>query len=185
MGLLEKIESLLGGRKKDFNILVIGLDNSGKSTILNNLKTKDTKVATINPTVGFNQEKINFQSVNFNFFDMSGQSRYRSLWEHYYKESNAIIFVIDSSDRMRFVVSNEELADVVNHAEIKNKDIPLLILANKKDVKGAASENEIKNELEINRIKGRNCKVYSTNGLSGEGINEALEWLASEMKNLA
>lgn len=32
---------------------------------------------------------------------MSGAGRYRSLWEHHFKSCHGIVFVIDSSDRMR------------------------------------------------------------------------------------
>lgn len=182
MGLLDKLESFLGGKKKEFNILVIGLDNSGKSTLLNNLKPNDKKEININPTVGFNSEKINFKTLNLNFFDMSGQGRYRNLWEHYYRESDAIVFVIDSSDRMRLVVANEELNDVLNHSEIKDKNIPLLIIANKKDIKGALGENSLRNELEINGIRGKKFEIFATDGLTGQGVDEAFEWLENELK---
>lgn len=32
---------------------------------------------------------------------MSGAGRYRNLWEHHFKSCQGIVFVIDSSDRMR------------------------------------------------------------------------------------
>lgn len=41
------------------------------------------------------------QGVFFTAFDMSGATRYRSLWEHQFKSCQGIVFVIDSSDRMR------------------------------------------------------------------------------------
>lgn len=182
MGLLDKLESFLGGKKKEFNILVIGLDNSGKSTVLNNLKPNDKKELNINATVGFNLEKIIYKTLHLSFFDMSGFSRYRSLWEHHYREADAIVFVIDSSDRMRFIVSNEELNDVLNHSEIKDKNIPLLIIANKNDVKGALGENSLRNELEINGIRGKKFEIFATNGLTGQGVDEAFEWLVNELK---
>ena len=40
---------------------------------------------------------------------MSGQGKYRSLWEKYYDEAEAIIFVIDASDTLRFGVVKNEL----------------------------------------------------------------------------
>ena len=40
---------------------------------------------------------------------MSGQGRYRTLWEKYYAQSEAIIFVIDSADDLRFAVAQNEL----------------------------------------------------------------------------
>ena len=62
--------------------------------------------------------------MGFTAFDMSGQGRYRNLWEHYYRDCQVetittdlylsafhqgIIFVVDSSDRLRMVVAKDEL----------------------------------------------------------------------------
>ena len=41
------------------------------------------------------------QGVSFTAYDMAGVGRYRNLWEHHFKTCNGIVFVIDSSDRMR------------------------------------------------------------------------------------
>lgn len=62
---------------------------------------------------------------------MSGQGRYRNLWEHYYSEVQAIIFVIDSTDRFRMVVAKEELAALLAHENIVKARIPILFYANK------------------------------------------------------
>lgn len=40
-------------------------------------------------------------ALTFTVFDMSGAGRYRTLWEQYYAEAEAIIFVIDSADKLR------------------------------------------------------------------------------------
>jgi ADP-ribosylation factor-like protein 6 len=53
----------------------------------------------VTPTVGFQVEAFSKNNLNFTIFDMSGQSRYRELWSHYYREVQAIIFVLDSTDR--------------------------------------------------------------------------------------
>ena len=47
---------------------------------------------------------------------MSGQGRYRSFWEHYYKETQGIIFVIDSSDKLRMSVVKNELEQMLGHS---------------------------------------------------------------------
>ena len=74
-------------------------------------------------------------SIAFTVYDMSGQGRYRNLWEHYYRFENpsllenlfifflpvlnstvdAIIFVIDSSDRLRIAVAKDELETMLQH----------------------------------------------------------------------
>lgn len=59
MGILDKLVHALGLKKKEVRILVLGLNNSGKSTLLNQLKNDDSKTASdVVPTVGFNVEKF-------------------------------------------------------------------------------------------------------------------------------
>jgi ADP-ribosylation factor-like protein 6 len=58
MGFWDKLVNLLGLKKKEVNILVVGLNNSGKSTIINHLKNEEEKLTEIVPTVGFSVEKF-------------------------------------------------------------------------------------------------------------------------------
>uniref|UniRef100_A0A8B9W2P3 ARF like GTPase 6 n=1 Tax=Bos mutus grunniens TaxID=30521 RepID=A0A8B9W2P3_BOSMU len=115
MGLLDRLSGLLGLKKKEVHVLCLGLDNSGKTTIINKLKPSNAQSQDIVPTIGFSIQKFKSSSLSFTVFDMSGQGRYRNLWEHYYKEGQAIIFVIDSSDKLRMVVAKEELRTLLNH----------------------------------------------------------------------
>lgn len=62
---------------------------------------------------------------------MSGQGRYRSLWEHYYADVQAVIFVLDSTDRLRVCVAKEELEQLLGHEDIKISNAPILFFANK------------------------------------------------------
>ena len=56
------------------------------------------------PTVGFSVEEFEKGALRFNVCDMSGANKYRSLWEKYYKDAQAIVFVIDTSDKFRMCV---------------------------------------------------------------------------------
>lgn len=60
MGLFQKLALFLGIKRREVNVLVIGLNNSGKSTVINQFKNEEDRVTEIVPTVGFNVEK--FQS---------------------------------------------------------------------------------------------------------------------------
>ena len=182
MGLLDKLSNYLGSRKKDINLLLVGLDNSGKTSIVNLLKPQESRLVNVIPTVGFSVEKFTSKGIHFTAFDMSGQSRYRNLWEHYYKDADVIICVIDSSDRMRIVVANEELKSMLNHPEMKQKNIPILFFANKSDVRGACSASELKVELELDKIKNKTWHIFSSNALTGEGVQEGFEWLSQQLK---
>lgn len=102
------------GSKKS-SIIIVGLDNSGKSTMINYLKPQKYKQQELAATVGFQVETFSKNKINFTVWDMSGQGKYRTLWEHYYKDSEAIIFVIDAADDLRFAVAQNELQELLAH----------------------------------------------------------------------
>ena len=109
------------------------------------------------------------RNVGFTAFDMSGQGRYRNLWEHYYRDCQGIIFVVDSSDRLRMVVAKDELdmllqvrschcsfdnlcifAEifiVVQHPDIQARRLPILFFANKMDLRDAMSSVKVSQTL--------------------------------------
>lgn len=64
MGLFDRLANLLGLRKKEVNVLVVGLNNSGKSTVINNFKREDDRCIDIVPTVGYNVEKFSCKLNN-------------------------------------------------------------------------------------------------------------------------
>merc|ERR1712050_279755 len=124
--------------KKKLRIVVVGLDNSGKTTVLNCLKPKKATLETV-PTVGFSTEEFQKHGINFCAFDMSGQSRYRNLWEHYYGEVEGIIVVIDATDKLRFAVVKDELETMLADPRVAGAKIPVLFLSNKMDLPTASS----------------------------------------------
>jgi GTPase SAR1 family protein len=64
MGILDKIASVLGPGPKTFNILVVGLDNSGKSALIASLKADGAKNSgDILPTVGVKVLEITLLSL--------------------------------------------------------------------------------------------------------------------------
>lgn len=182
MGLLESLAAWLGLRKKEAKVLCIGLDNSGKSTVVNHLKPEASKVANITPTIGFSAEIFSHANISFTVFDMSGQGRYRSLWEHYYKNVEAIIFVLDSSDKLRLLVAKDEFDQVLQHPDIKGRPLPILLLANKMDLRDTLSVVACSKALELDKVRDRTFHICATNALSGEGLQEAVEWLTEQIK---
>jgi len=58
MGLMNLLFGWLRAKKKEVNVLCVGLDNSGKTTIINQLKPSESRKMDIAPTVGFSVEKF-------------------------------------------------------------------------------------------------------------------------------
>ncbi|KAJ8256029.1 hypothetical protein COCON_G00198930 [Conger conger] len=184
MGLLDKLAGWLGLKKKEVNVLCLGLDNSGKTTIINKLKPSNAQTQDIVPTIGFSIEKFKTSSLCFTVFDMSGQGRYRNLWEHYYREGQAIIFVIDSGDKLRMVVAKEELDTLLNHPDIKHRRMPILFFANKMDLREALSSVKVSQLLCLENIKDKPWHICASDAVKGEGLQEGVDWLQDQIKTM-
>ena len=167
--------------KKKAKIIIVGLDNSGKTTIINYLKPPKETLSEVTPTVGFKVESFKQEKVNFTCFDMSGQGTYRSLWQEYYQEAQGVIFVIDASEEIRFAVSKTELEYMLDDPGIRDRSVPILFFANKKDLPKARSEAEIAEDFELDRISDRDWNIQASNAISGEGISEGIDWLAKRL----
>ena len=113
----------------------------------------------IAPTVGFNVENFSKNNISFTVFDMSGQGRYRNLWEHYYKDVGGIVFCIDSTDKIRMCVAKDELEALLGHAELR--DVPLLFFANKMDRPTAQSP------IDCVQVRARSCGARTRGRLPG------------------
>lgn len=184
MGFLSTLAEWLGMKKKEANVVVLGLDNSGKTTIITKLKPEEARSHDIVPTIGLNVEKFSVGSLSFTAFDMSGQGRYRNLWEHYYGECHGIIFVIDSSDKIRMAVAKDELNIMLDNAYIKHRKIPILFFANKMDVRDALSSVKCSSMLELEKIRDKPWHICASNALLGEGLEEGISWLTDQLKDV-
>ncbi|CAF3387050.1 unnamed protein product [Rotaria socialis] len=182
MGLLDALIEWLGLRRREASVLVVGLDNSGKTSLLNFLLPTDEQSSDIAPTVGFNVEHFSRQGVSFTAFDMSGQSRYRTMWTNYYHSTNGIIFVVDSSDRTRILVAREELQQLLSHRDIYSRNIPILIFANKMDLRDALSDVGVSSALGLDGIINKSWHICSSNALKGDGIADGIDWLSTAIK---
>ncbi|EYB99022.1 hypothetical protein Y032_0126g1357 [Ancylostoma ceylanicum] len=76
---------LLFSGTKPCRILMVGLDNAGKTTILYKLKLGE--VVTTIPTIGFNVETVNYRNLSFTVWDVGGQERIRVLWKYYFNNT--------------------------------------------------------------------------------------------------
>jgi small GTP-binding protein len=164
---------------KQVRILMIGLDNAGKTTILYKLKLGE--IVTTIPTVGFNVETVEYKNISFTVWDVGGQDRIRSLWRHYYQGTQGLIFVVDSNDRERIKDVGEELRNLL--AEEEMRDAIVLVFANKQDLPNAMDAGEITESLELNKLRNRSWYIQATCATTGNGLYEGLDWLSNQLKS--
>lgn len=171
------MQSLLGMQKDEKGFLMVGLDAAGKTTILHTLRLG--KIVETIPTIGFNVETLEFKRstslVSFTVWDVGGRLKLRPMWRHYYQQTNALIFVVDCSDRDRVEDAQEQLQRMLEEEELAGK--PLLVFANKQDIPGAISVLDLTNQLLLHNIRGRRWFIQASCATTGDGLFEGLDWL--------
>ena len=171
--------SKLWNSKKAARILLVGLDAAGKTTILHQLG-KEEKVKIL-PTIGINVESLDYKDWNFITFDLGGADKMRLLFRHYYQNTEGIIYVVDSNDRDRIEDAADELKKLLAEEELK--ECCVLIMANKQDLNSALSIDEVTKALGMKSLIGRTWFVQGTSGITGQGLKEGLNWMASVLVN--
>mmetsp|Transcript_7905 Transcript_7905/g.7467 ORF Transcript_7905/g.7467 Transcript_7905/m.7467 type:complete len:181 (+) Transcript_7905:36-578(+) len=174
MGLLSLLKKLKG-TDKEARILVLGLDNSGKTTILKRLS--DEEISDVTPTQGFNVKSLVQNDVTLNVWDIGGQKTIRPYWRNYLDHTDALVYVVDSSDKKRMEETGTELEQLL--CEVKLDDVPILIFANKQDLMNAHTAEEISEGLNLVSIKDRAWNIQPCSAKNGDGLKEGMEWIMS------
>eukprot|EP00212_Chloropicon_laureae_P003548 CAMPEP_0197486232 /NCGR_PEP_ID=MMETSP1311-20131121/1149_1 /TAXON_ID=464262 /ORGANISM="Genus nov. species nov., Strain RCC856" /LENGTH=204 /DNA_ID=CAMNT_0043029209 /DNA_START=157 /DNA_END=772 /DNA_ORIENTATION=+ len=167
------------GYKKEMRILMVGLDNAGKTTVLYKLKLGE--VVTTIPTIGFNVETVEYKNISFTVWDVGGQTKIRPLWRHYFQNTQGLIFVVDSNDKDRIHETKEELHKMLNEDDLR--DAVLLVFANKQDLPNAMNAAEITDKLGLHALSQRDWYIQAAIATSGEGLYEGLDWLQANIAN--
>ncbi|KFO33684.1 ADP-ribosylation factor-like protein 14 [Fukomys damarensis] len=168
-------------KAKQAHILLLGLDSAGKSTLLYKLKlAKD--VITI-PTIGFNVEMIQMESsFSLTVWDVGGQEKMRTVWSDYCEHTDGLLYVVDCADRQRLEISRKEFKHILKNEHIKN--VPVVILANKQDVPGALTAEDITRMFQVKKLcSDRNWYVQPCCAVTGDGLTEGFGKLTAFVKS--
>ncbi|XP_045187964.1 ADP-ribosylation factor-like protein 3 [Mercenaria mercenaria] len=177
MGLLALLRKLKSSGGKELRILLLGLDNSGKTTLLKSLASED--ISHITPTQGFNIKTVQSEGFRLNVWDIGGQRKIRPYWKNYFENTDVLIYVIDSSDRKRMEETGEELNELLD--EDKLCGVPLLVYANKQDLDFAASAADISDSLGLSSISDRVWQIQACSALKAEGVKEGMQWAMKQI----
>ncbi|KAG8468990.1 hypothetical protein KFE25_007508 [Diacronema lutheri] len=172
MGLLTLLRALKQN-DQEYRVLMLGLDNSGKTTALKQLAGED--VAHITPTQGFNIKSVQTEGFKLNVWDIGGQKSIRPYWKNYYDATDGLIYMIDSADRNRAEETAEELAILLD--EEKLDGVTVLLFANKQDLITAMPPEELMSALKLTSQRGRKIIMQPCSAKTGDGLQEGLKQL--------
>ncbi|NXM31258.1 ARL3 protein, partial [Oxyruncus cristatus] len=178
-GLLSVIQKLKGSQEQELRIVLLGLDNAGKTTLLKRLASEE--VSTITPTQGFNIKSVHSHGLKLNVWDIGGQRSIRPYWKKYLGSTDLLIYVIDSADQKRFEETGQELAELTEEESLTG--VPLLVFANKQDLVTAAPADEIAEGLNLHTYRDREWQIQACSALSGEGVQDGMNWISSQIMN--
>ncbi|KAM8972029.1 ADP-ribosylation factor-like protein 10 [Pelodytes ibericus] len=146
----------------DRQILVLGLDGAGKSSVIHTLATNTTRSSSA-PTHGFNTAQILSKGIRIELLEVGGSQNLRTYWNQYLKNAHFLIFVVDATDDLRMQLARYELHRLLEEAP----QLPLMVLANKQDLDNALSIADIYTELSLHRTTGqREATLLGTSAIS-------------------
>ena len=169
--------------KLEARVLIVGLDGSGKSTILHRLKYGVVDPTAVISTIGYNCECFEYRKMVLSCWDVGGALDARALWRLYYKGTQAVIFVVDSRDESRLDIAREDLHRMLTEQDLW--DSPLLVLANKQDLPYALSVREITERLQLSRLVNRSWYIVGTSAththMEESNLHAGVDWLVETL----
>ncbi|KAK6202661.1 ADP-ribosylation factor family-domain-containing protein [Scheffersomyces amazonensis] len=172
-------------KDNEIRVLVLGLDNSGKTTIVKNMMGEDINI--ISPTMGFQINTLVYGNHTLSIWDIGGQTTLRSFWGNYFDKTNVIVWVIDCISIERLQESYEELREKVILQD-RLTGIYLCVVINKIDLMKDYDENQLQvlKHTVIDKLDLHNqvpqldkWSVHLVSGKSGTGLNAVLDWIVT------
>ncbi|KAF7309978.1 hypothetical protein MIND_00370600 [Mycena indigotica] len=132
---------------------MVGLDDAGRTSILNRLHRRDLpKNALLQtlPTIGCTRETVQHRGNEITIWEFGGQEKIRPMWRSYLWQGHAFAFVLDASATDRVKEAKEELVILLKEREYTS--FPFLVIANKVDKEGALGVDEIAEALDLKTV---------------------------------
>ncbi|KAE8233378.1 hypothetical protein CF326_g1576 [Tilletia indica] len=164
-------------KEKELRILFVGLDNSGKTTILKRINGES--IEEIAPTLGFNIKTFIHRGFTLNVWDIGGQRSLRPYWRNYFERTDAVVWVVDSCDTARMQDCHDELWSLLGEERLAGATI--LIFANKQDIPGAMTSEDVRKHLELDNITTHAWRIQPCSAVTGSNLLTGLDWLVNDV----
>ncbi|MFX0065841.1 MAG: ADP-ribosylation factor family protein, partial [Candidatus Hermodarchaeota archaeon] len=174
--LIEKLNEKLFFWGRNTKIFIFGIDQAGKTAIIQRMKGIEN--IHTRPTIGSSLEQVVFKQIVLVALDAAGQREYRGSWISLMNNSDALVYVIDAANPMRFPEAREELKAILS---VDKTNIPLLFIANKRDLPSFQNKKNIWQYFELEKFAHRPLAIFETSAMTGIGLTEAFNWLVEQL----
>lgn len=180
--------------KQQKKLIMVGLDNGGKSSILAVLQDKFSIIKDLLPTRGVHREKLDFFGYPIISWDLGGQIQYReNLYftkpELFFTEVDLVLYVIDTQDSERFSETASYFRQLLKSFEELKEQPAIIVVLNKSDQdvrktlqwqkNVAAIKNKI--ELVLSGMEGFSVKYCDTTIFQKETVMQMFSTALSEV----
>ncbi len=169
------IKNLMTKFDVKISIALIGLVNSGKTEFVKRiLQSAESIGASVSNTTEFELHTLdNFSLLTWDLGDYIPQKK--TLWKRSILGANALLFLVDSTNRENFPLNRKLITDLVD----LNFPIRLLVLGSKSDLPNSATVGELMTGLDLLELDKTKCDVdlYKFSSKTGEGLYAIEEWL--------
>ncbi len=148
-------------------ILVTGPFAAGKSTVVKALSEKSISIDRMGTTVAFDYGNVNITGIEAEIFGTPGQERFEFIFKIFAREVSGVLLVIDATHP-------DELPRAKQMLDLVGPRIPYVVLANKSDLPGALSSDDISHRMDL----PQDVPVIPTVATENRGVREALLLLA-------
>ena len=147
-----------------FKIILLGDVSVGKTAIMNRYmygQYNNEYECTINPQSRIKEYQIDEDIIaRITIWDTCGEEKFKALTRQYYRDTNGILLIFDLCNRDTFLNLKNWLNEI---NEIAPKEVSIIIVGNKVDMKREVSLEEVQKFAQDNLLTGNCCLPEITN----------------------
>jgi small GTP-binding protein len=152
-------------------ILVTGPFDAGKSAFVHSISTRAISVDRLGTTIALDHGHIDYKGFSADIFGTPGQERFDPIIKMISGEAMGIFLVVDSTAPKDFVRAKQMLEIT------KVYGLPYVIVANKQDLPGAMSPDDIRHQFNI----PEDVPIVPAVATNKQGVYEAFEILVEKI----
>ena len=161
----------------NLKILLIGDTSVGKTSILSKYiddKFDEVHISTIGVEFKVKSLTIKGKKVKLRIWDTSGQERYRSITQNFYRNANGILYIFDLTRKESF----ENIKDWLIESYNCDSKVKKLLVGNKVDLD---KNKQMDKQIIENYAEKKEMKYYEVSAKMGTNINKIFRELAESI----